>query len=169
VLPLNVSSKTTVYVEPIKLVAIDMHGKEYGSELVRINELFKGRKYRYSYGFTGFAGDGEEKGGFNDWAIIKLDHYAAANMQQSSCKIWKSPNCFPSETVFVPQKLPPFSGQSVNNSESEDDGILISQVYDTEKRETFLLLLNAKNMTELARCYTGERCPISFHGCFIQN
>ena len=167
-MPLAKSSEDTMHVEPIKLAAVDVNGYEYGSELVRINEHLKGKKYRYSYGFTGFAGNDDEKGGFNIWAIVKLDHCAALNMQSVTCKIWKSPNCYPSETIFVPAQKP-MSCTDPLNVDFEDDGILISQVYDTNKRETFLLILDAKNMTELARCYTGKRCPISFHGCFIPN
>ena len=67
------------------------------------------------------------------------------------------PNCYPSEPVFVPRP----------GASDEDDGVLLSQVYDGEKRETFLLVLDAKDMTELSRCYTGMRCPISFHGQFL--
>jgi torulene dioxygenase len=49
----------------------------------------------------------------------------------------------------------------------EDDGVLLSQVYDGDKRDTFLLVLNAKTMAEIGRFYTGLICPVSFHGQMV--
>ena len=51
---------------------------------------------------------------------------------------------------------------------TEDDGVLLSQVYDGERRETFLLMLDDRDISELARCYTRMSCPVSvsIHGQF---
>jgi len=156
----NASSK---WVSPIKLHAF-AKGRFYTSELVRINPLYQGRPYRFSYGFTGFAGDEA----FEDWAIVKQDHTASekitqtlvndeATYESSSAFIWKDQNCYPSEPIFVPNP----------QGLQEDDGVLLNQVYDGARRESFLLILDAKSMVELERCYTGVRCPISFHGDYI--
>ena len=51
---------------------------------------------------------------------------------------------------------------------NEDKGVLLSQVYDGKRRETFLLVLDAVSMKELCRAYTGHRVPISFHGQWLQ-
>lgn len=154
---------SSMWVNPIKLHAF-AKGRFYTSELVRINPLHQGRPYRFSYGFTGFAGDEA----FEDWALVKQDHNASEKgtealvkgeetFESSSALIWKDQNCYPSEPIFVPNP----------QGLQEDDGVLLSQVYDGARMETFLLILDAKSMVELFRCYTGIRCPISFHGDYI--
>jgi torulene dioxygenase len=143
----------------------------YSSELVRINPQYRGKEYRYSYGFTGFAG--EEA--FKDWAIVKQDHSIKAveemkNIQagtlgqhsvgkKSSAQVWMEKYCYPSE--FIPSPSNYSTGE-------EDDGVVLSQVYDGVRKETFLLVLDGKSMLEIARYYTGIRCPISFHGDYIK-
>ena len=139
------------------LRAVDKDGMEFGGELVRINDKFKSKPYRFSYGFTGFAGAGEQKGGFNEWALVKIDKVAAEIEGSTSATVWKEANCYPSEPLFVGK----------TDSDIEDEGVLLSQVYDGSRRESFLLILDAKDMTELARCYSGSRSCVSFHGQFI--
>ena len=93
---------------------------------------------------------------------MKLDHEVAEQNNILSenavtSLTWSSPNCFPSEAIFV-----------ANPTENkEDNGVLLSQVYDGAKEETFLLVLDAQDMSELGRYYTGTRCPVSFHGAFV--
>ena len=151
-------------VVPSELLAVDEHGNEFTSELVTINPIFARKPYRYSYGFTGFADTGE-KTTFLSWAIVKLDHKAASSVgskspREATVKIWKRPGCYPSEPIFVPR-----DNQS---SIDEDDGVLLSQVLDSTRGESFLLVLNAKSMTELGRCYVGMACPVSFHGVWAE-
>ena len=50
----------------------------------------------------------------------------------------------------------------------EDDGVLITVGFDGPKEQTYLLLLNAKDMTEIDRAYTQHVVPFSFHGIFFQ-
>ena len=158
-LPLNENTPYPIKVRANQLKAIAVDGLEYGGELVRINDKFKSKSYQYSYGFTGFAGSDELKGGFSEWALVKLDKHAAEDKQKESVSatVWKEVNCYPSEPIFVGKP----------NGDDEDDGVLLSQVYDGSRRESFLLVLDAKDMTELARCYTGSRLCVSFHGQFI--
>lgn len=149
-------------VKPVELKAVCSGGKQFTSELVTISPRMQRRPHRYSYGFTGFAGDA----GFEDWALVKLDHAAAAAAAAASssstatattAQVWQQPNCFPSEPIFVHRE----------GGEDEDDGVVLSQVYDATRQDSFLLLLDAKTMTELARCYLGMICPVSFHGKWI--
>jgi carotenoid cleavage dioxygenase-like enzyme len=108
---------------------------------------------------TGFA---QSEKGYDYWALVKLDHEVAEqnNIRSENAVTsltWSSPHCFPSEAIFV-----------ANPTENkEDNGVLLSQVYDGAKEETFLLVLDAQDMSELARYYTGTRCPVSFHGAFV--
>jgi len=151
-------------IEPRKLFSstvLEGEAQEVTAELVTINPAFARRKSRYSYGFTGFAGKGSDRGGFEEWAIVKLDHDAASapasGVSPSTALLWKEAHCFPSEPIMVPL------GKSEDEG-AEDEGVVLSQCYDATRRESFLLVLDAKTMTEIARAYLGMVCPSSFHG-----
>ena len=148
-------------VEVKELRAVDAHGQHFTSELVTINPKFAGKRHRYSYGFTGFAGQGPDAGGFTDWAIVKLDHDGGSS-EAATVKVWKEAGSYPSEPIMVPRA----AGAS-DDGDSEDVGVVLSQVFDSKKRESFLLVLDAKTMQELGRAYLGLVCPVSFHGAWI--
>ena len=159
---LPISTQRRGLVKPVELKAVCSAGRQYTSELVTISPRMQRRLYRFSYGFTGFAGDE----GFEDWALVKLDHAAAAALHTerkegspTTALIWRQPQCFPSEAIFVHRE----------GAEDEDDGVVLSQVYDSSRKDSFLLLLDAKTMTEIARCYLGMVCPASFHGKWISS
>ena len=170
-LPMETSTTTNaapLFVSPSILRAVDKDGKVLTSELVRMDPRRKFKKHRYSYGMTGFAGnqeDGVNVDAFNDWAIVKLDHDTAdlnnrCKGSAVTCATWSRPSCFPSEAIFVPNPT--------DSAQEEDSGVLLSAVYDGTRMESFLLVLDARTMMELARFYTDITIPISFHGQFIQ-
>lgn len=49
----------------------------------------------------------------------------------------------------------------------EDDGVVLSIVADTKSRETFLLILGAQNMDEIARAIVTSHTPTLIHCLFI--
>lgn len=69
---------------------------------------------------------------------------------------WTAPDCYPGEPVFVPAPAP----------ETEDDGVVLSLVLDTDTDRTFLLVLDASSFRELARAPLPHRLPFAFHGEF---
>ena len=156
---LPVSTRAGGRVEPMELRAVDETGRAYTAELVTINPLFARKRHRYSYGFSGFAGAGQDAGGFKEWAIIKLDHLAgeASSGAAATVKVWAESNSFPSEPVFVPSP----------NGGVEDEGVVLSQVLDTDRRETYILVLDGKTLQELGRAYLGMVMPVSFHGAWV--
>lgn len=163
-LPIN-QSVTKQKVHPTILKAIGSNGLHYTSDLVRMNPNYETKPYRFSYGPAGFAGeDLPYRGGYLEWALLKQDHKLSemnTKMSQDHKKLqsaflWKAPQCYPSEPLFVPD----------HNGEEEDDGALVSVVFDANRQESFLLFLNAKDMTELARAYLGVIVPVTFHGQF---
>ncbi|KAJ8021498.1 Beta,beta-carotene 9',10'-oxygenase [Holothuria leucospilota] len=112
-------------------------------ELPRINyEQYNGQKYRYFYSLSG---DGPK--------IVKVDTV------KKSFKLWEDPSCYPSEPVFVPRP----------GAEEEDDGVVLSSVIDLKGtgRPPFLVVLDAKTFTELARAETPADVPFGIHGIFI--
>jgi len=166
----------------------DAQGRDWTYELVRINEKQLGRRHRYSYGFTGFNHQQEGANRFGPGgAVVKVDSdahppiggggapagkLAAARAaavaaaaaaaapprpKPPSVTVWSSPTDFPSEPVFIGRP----------GATAEDDGVLLFLGYDTLKRESFMGVLDARDMTERARVWCGSRCCVSFHGQWI--
>ena len=46
----------------------------------------------------------------------------------------------------------------------EDDGVALSVVLDTRRRRSFLLVLDARSFTEVARAEVPHHIPFGFHG-----
>ena len=103
-----------------------------------------GRPYRYLYG------NGSGDGGWLD-RILKVD------VQDGSAERWDAPGCHPGEPVFVPEP----------GDDAEDGGVLLSVVLDAERASSFLLVLDARDLSELARAEVPHHVPYSFHGQFF--
>ena len=115
-------------------------------ELPRINyRRHAGQPYRFVYG----AGN-ERSGNFID-NIVKVD------VRTGEAVTWFEDGCYPGEPVFVASP----------NSSAEDDGVLLSVVLDVNSQRSFLLVLNAGNLTELARGEAPHHIPLGFHGNYL--
>ncbi|KAG0005518.1 hypothetical protein BGZ79_004272 [Entomortierella chlamydospora] len=120
-----------------------------GVEMPRINPVYHGLDYKYAWG-VGLTEQGD--GDMYD-CIMKLHVKGDAEPI-----VWSQKNCYPSEAIFVP---PPVFDQN------EDTGVVISVVYDAEANNSFILVLDAKDLTEKARAVLPEVVPLSFtNGCF---
>lgn len=120
-----------------------------GVEMPRINPIYHGLDYKYTWG-VGLSETGD--GDMYD-SILKL-HVKG----DKEPLVWSQKNCYPSEAVFVP---PPVFDQN------EDAGVVISLVYDAEQNKSFILVLDATDLTEKARAVLPEVVPLSFtNGCF---
>lgn len=49
---------------------------------------------------------------------------------------------------------------------AEDDGVLLSVVLDARRGRSFLLVLDARSLGELARAEAPHAIPLGFHGCY---
>jgi beta,beta-carotene 9',10'-dioxygenase len=123
---------------------------EHGIELPRINYgRHNARPYRYVWG-NGNGADG--------WIeqIHKIDTTDGATLS------WSQPGCYPGEPVFVAHP----------EAEHEDDGVLLSVVLDvrseTRPPTSFLLVLDAADLHELARAHAPHHIPFGFHGQFAR-
>ncbi len=105
----------------------------------RVNE----RPYRYVWGVRN-AGSG--------W----LDSVVRIDLEQGSTRTWSEPGCYPGEPVFVgaPERV------------EEGEGVLLSVVFDSRKGTSFLVVLEAGSLTELARAEAPHHIPFGFHGQF---
>ena len=118
-------------------------------ELPRYNSAFHMRPYKYAYGVM----SNEDYGQFIFNGLVKID------VQTGEATVWSEPHCHPGEPIFL-------KGPSASE-EDEDGGVLLSVVLDSTAQCSFLLVLNAKNMEEIARANVNRVMPFGFHGNFI--
>lgn len=114
-------------------------------EFPRINQKNNGRVYQYTYG-TSILRPGDFLN-----QLIKLD------VTEGTYQVWSRPYCYPSEPVFVQNP----------EDNTEDGGVVLSIVLDSESKKSFLLILDATSFQELARCVVPHVIPFGLHGVFF--
>ena len=115
-----------------------------GLELPRINYgRHNERPYRYVWGI-------DQKTGWLD-RIVKVDVAERRTIE------WREDGCSPGEPVFV----------SAPDAKAEDDGVLLSVVFDSRSGRSFMLVLDAADLSELARAEAPHHIPYGFHGQFV--
>jgi carotenoid cleavage dioxygenase-like enzyme len=102
------------------------------------------RPYRHAWGI-GFGGG---------W----IDRIVKADVDERNSVVWAEDGCFPGEPVFV----------AAPDAEREDEGVLLSIVLDGDKGNSFLLVLDAGSLEELARAEVPHHIPFGFHGQFAR-
>jgi carotenoid cleavage dioxygenase-like enzyme len=108
-----------------------------------------GRPYRYVYG-SGAKDDGREPDFLAE--LVKID------VETGDVLSWFEPGAYPGEPVFVPaQRL----------GRREDEGVLLSVVFDGCNQSSFLLVLDAANLAELGRARVLHHIPFGFHGHYF--
>ncbi|MFC4357652.1 carotenoid oxygenase family protein [Halobium salinum] len=129
-------------------------------------ERCNGRPYRYVWA----AGNRERPPESLPNRLVKVD------LRSGTTRVWQERGTFPSEAVFVP--APDDAGDSDDAASdaaaaddaapAEDDGVLLASVLDADAERTFLLVLDAATMTELARATVPTAMPLGFHGQFYR-
>ena len=114
-------------------------------ELPRINYgRCNERRYRYTWGVGAASG----------W----LDRIVKADLERGDSTIWTQEGCYPGEPVFV----------AAPGAQHEDDGVLLSVVLDGGEGSSFLLVLDAATLSEIARAKVPHHIPFGFHGQFAR-
>uniref|UniRef100_A0A8D3E3S3 Retinoid isomerohydrolase n=1 Tax=Scophthalmus maximus TaxID=52904 RepID=A0A8D3E3S3_SCOMX len=113
-------------------------------EFPQINySRFAGKNYTYTYGL-----------GLNHFIpdrICKLD------VKTKETWVWQEPDSYPSEPLFV----------QTPDGVDEDDGVLLTIVAAPgSQRPAYLLILNAKDLSEIARAEVDCSIPVTFHGMY---
>ena len=103
-----------------------------------------GRHYRYAYGIA------STDCGFPD-RITKAD------LEDGTSASWSEPGTDPGEPVFA---RAPGTGQ-------EDSGVLLSVVLDGAAGTSFLLALDATDLSEIGRARVPHHIPFGFHGSYF--
>jgi carotenoid cleavage dioxygenase-like enzyme len=114
-------------------------------ELPRIDySRVNGRPYRVVYAAGSRGGEWFDE-------IVKFD------TESRELATWHEDGCYPGEPVFAGRP----------GREREDDGVLLSVVFDSATERSFLLVLDAASLTELARAQAPHHVPFGFHGQYF--
>ena len=111
---------------------------------------FNLKPYRFIYGSTLL--------GSNDtfYGLIKVD------VETKEAKTWVRDHDMQiaAEPVFVPKP----------DAIDEDDGVVLAPVVNfKESEQPFVVVLDARTFTEIARCKIQQRLPLGFHAQFYNN
>jgi beta,beta-carotene 9',10'-dioxygenase len=128
----------TVTTEALTDESMELPRINYG----RCNE----RPYRYTWG-VGISPEGS-------W----LDRIVKADVVERRSTTWEERGSFPGEPVFV----------AAPDAEAEDEGVLLSVVLDGDRGGSYLLVLDARDLSELARAEVPHHIPFGFHGQFAR-
>ena len=93
-----------------------------------------------------------DRKGFYD-QLVKID------LTDGSTRTWHEPGHFPGEGVFAGRP-----GRS-----DEDDGVILSVVLDAGKGTSYLLVLDARTFTEMARAELPHPVLLGYHGQFYED
>jgi carotenoid cleavage dioxygenase-like enzyme len=128
----------TVTTEALADHALELPRINYG----RCNE----RPYRYVWGVS----DGPDSG----W----LEQIVKADVAERRTVVWEEPGSYPGEPVFV----------AAPDAKAEDEGVLLSVVLNGERGNSFLLVVDARSLDELARAEVPHHIPFGFHGQYAR-
>ena len=111
-------------------------------ELPTMNPLYQTKRHRYVYTVldTGLSS--------------YVDSLAKTDLETGETLTWSTPKHTPGEAIFVAR----------HDAVAEDDGYLVSVVLDGDQGTSYLLCLDAKDMSEVARATADVPIAIGFHG-----
>jgi carotenoid cleavage dioxygenase-like enzyme len=78
-------------------------------------------------------------------------------VETGQTQTWWEEHCFPGEPVFVPAP-----GRT-----REGEGVLLSVVLDALRGRSFLLVLDAQTLEEVARAECPHLIPFGLHGSYL--
>ena len=121
-------------------------------EFPQVHPQWVGRENRYS--FMGVAEQQQGSGPLQ--RIMKRDNYSGER------QVWSAaPDGFVSEPIFVPYP----------DSQAEDEGWLLSVVYDGDRHRSDIVILEGENITRgpVARLHLQHHIPYGLHGSWVQD
>jgi beta,beta-carotene 9',10'-dioxygenase len=117
-------------------------------EFPRINyDRSNGKPYSYAFGASIQKGTA---GFYNQ--LTKFD------VATGAVKKWHEADCYPGEPVFV----------SAPEASTEDTGLVLSVVLNSQLGTSFLLVLDGQSFAEIARASLPQHVPFGFHGQFFK-
>ncbi|KAB8239757.1 carotenoid oxygenase family protein [Aspergillus alliaceus] len=111
-------------------------------DLPTINPKFSTKRTRYVYNVIN-----QDKSSFAD-AVAKVD------LETQEIRLWERERHTPGEAIFVPD----------GTDDAEDAGYLLSVVLNGDTGTSYLICLDARNMTEIGRADCASAVGFGFHG-----
>ncbi|XP_036433952.1 retinal Mueller cells isomerohydrolase [Colossoma macropomum] len=134
-------SDGTIWLEPEVLFS----GPQQAFEFPQINySKHSGKDYTFAYGL-----------GLNHFIP---DRICKLNVKSKETWVWQEPDSYPSEPLFVQNP----------DAQNEDDGVLLTTVVNpgASQHPAYLLILNARDLTEIARAEVDVIIPVTLHGMY---
>lgn len=125
-------------------------------ELPRVSPAVQNREYRYAYGMHLSSEDSPI-----------FDAIARVDVETGESLLWSGgPDTWPGEPIFVPR--PASAPRTLAAAPgAEDDGVVLTVVLDSATSESFLAVIDASTMREVARAtVSGTVVPFGFHGAY---
>ncbi|MBA3238059.1 MAG: carotenoid oxygenase family protein [Parachlamydiaceae bacterium] len=119
-------------------------------EFPRFDDKLDGKSYRYLY-MTIADDTSTEFLKEKTTGLVKFD------MLTKQIKIWSRMGCSAVEPIFIASP----------DAKNEDEGVVLSVVYDEEKNSSFLLVLDGQSFDEIAQAELPGHIPGSFHGQYF--
>ena len=139
---INVETKKVTKMEFPDNATDSLHYKHF--EFPVINEAYRGRFYCIIYGWSEY--------GYSRTVLIKRNLCVPDESRK-----WYLEDHYASEMTFVANP----------NAKSEDDGVLMTIVYDGKKEKSYLLILDAKQLLPINKSYLPHHIPWSAHGMYF--
>ncbi|MBA3603791.1 MAG: carotenoid oxygenase family protein [Parachlamydiaceae bacterium] len=118
-------------------------------EFPRFDDKLDGKNYRYLYMTI-------SKDICNEFLQTEATGLVKFDMLTKQLKTWYQNNCTAVEPIFIPSP----------NAVNEDDGVILSVIYDKKNKRSFLLVLDG-SFNEIAQAELPEEIPGSFHGQYF--
>jgi all-trans-8'-apo-beta-carotenal 15,15'-oxygenase len=134
------------------LLSVQRIGDRVG-ELPEIHPAHHGKRYRYAYLATPIR----SRTDVDPLAFLWFEGLMKLDVNGGTSITWDAgPNRFVSQPVMAPKP----------SARSEDDGWILSWVLDAESQKTEVVILDAKDMTKVARIELAIRLPAASHCLF---
>jgi torulene dioxygenase len=134
-------------------LALFHHLTDYSLSSPVISPSFVGTPYRHAFGLT-IDRDNRGKPGFLPNAIVKCDLSTPIRSKQ-----WHRTGCYASAPLFIPRAELAYPASTARTE--DDDGVIVTAVLDVFSQKSFLVVLDARDLRELARYTLPKSIPIT--------
>jgi torulene dioxygenase len=117
----------------------------WSGDLPRINPKYELKAHRYVYSTL------------NRGKASFFDGIGKTDMQAGTTTVWEEERHTPGEPIFIPRP----------GATDEDDGSLLSVVFNGDASTSYLLCLDAQTMREVARAVVHMPVGLGFHGIHV--
>jgi beta,beta-carotene 9',10'-dioxygenase len=148
--PVDAVGSLSRYVIPLSTATSGVQKQQISDSSIELPRIDYGRVVGHPYRMVWGTGI-RQPGNF-------LDSLVSVDVETGDGAAWAEPGCYPGEPVFV--AAPGASG--------EGEGLLLSVVLDARRNRSFLLILDAGSLTEIARAECPHPIPFGFHGNFVR-